>query len=85
MLATTSTCVQFLGPLVSKAPEILELVSLPSLLNAKIYKKDALKAKMKYQSSVYGEEWQLGNFLIYNIPGLRKSPRNVMALNNHLD
>ena len=67
------------GPLVSIAPKILELVSLPSLLNAKNYKKDARKAMMKYQSSGNEEEWQ------YNIPGLRKSPRNIMALNYQLD
>ena len=73
------------SPLVYIAPEILELVSLPSLLNAKIDKNDAIKAMMKYQSSGNAEEWQSGNFLLYNIPGLRRSPRNVMALNYHLD
>ena len=73
------------GPLLFIAPELLELVSLPSLLNAKIYKKDARKAMMKYQSSGNSEEWQSGNFWLYNIPGLRRSPRNVMALNYHLD
>ena len=73
------------GPLVYIAPEILKLVSLPSLLNAKIYKKDARKAMMKYQSSGNAEEWQSGNFLLHNISGLRRSPKNVMTLNYHLD
>ena len=77
-------CVQFFTKVHYIAPEILELVSLPNLLNAKIYKKDARKAMMKNQSSGNAEEWQSGNFMLYNIPGLRRSPRNVIALNCHL-
>ena len=37
------------GPLLSVIPEISELVTPPSLLNAKIYKKDVRKALVKYQ------------------------------------
>ena len=40
---------------------------------------------MKYQSAGNSEEWQSGNFWLYDIPGLRRLPRNVMALSYHLD
>ena len=73
------------GPPVYIAPEIFELYSLPSLLNAKICKKDSRKAMVKQQSSGNTKEWQSDNFLLFNIPGLRGSPRNVMAPNYHLD
>ena len=65
------------GPLLSIIPEISELVTPPTLFNAKIYKKNVQKALIKYQSSGDAEEWQSGNFLLFNIPGLRKSPRNL--------
>ena len=65
------------GPLLSIIPEISELVTPPTLFNAKIYKKYIRKALIKYQSSGDAEEWQSGNFLLSNIPGLRKSPRNL--------
>ena len=53
------------GPLLLIIPEISEFVTPPTtLFNVKIYKKDA-------------QEWQSGNFLLFNIPGLRKSPRNL--------
>ena len=65
------------GPLLSIIPEISELVTRPTLFNAKVYKKDVRKALIKYQSSGDPEEWQSGNFLLFNIPGLRKSPRNL--------
>ena len=50
------------GPLLSIIPEILELVTPPTLLNVKIYKKDVRKALIKYQSSGDAEEWQSCNF-----------------------
>ena len=65
------------GPLLSIIPEISELVTTPTLLNAKFYKKDVRKALVKYQSSGDAEEWQSGNFLLFKIPVLRKSPRNL--------
>ena len=65
------------GPLLSIIPEISELVTPRTLFNAKIYKKDVRKALIKYQSSGDAEEWQSGDFLLVNIPGLRKSPRNL--------
>ena len=71
------------GPLLSVIPEISELVTPPTLLNAKIYKKDVRKALVKYQSSGDAEEWQSGNFLLFNIPGLRKSPRNLTPHNTN--
>ena len=71
------------GPLLSVIPEISELVTSPTLLNAKIYKKDVRKALVKYQSSGDAEEWQSGNFLLFNIPGLRKSPRNLTPHNTN--
>ena len=58
-------------------PEISELVTPPTLFKTKIYKKDVRKALIKYQSSGDAEEWHSGNFLLFNIPGLRKSPRNL--------
>ena len=65
------------GPLLSIIPEISELVTPPTLFNAKVYKKYVPKALIKYQSSGDAEEWQSGNFLLFNIPGLRKLPRNL--------
>ena len=65
------------GPLLSIIPETLELVTPPTLFNAKIYKKNERKALIKYQSPGDAEEWQSGNFLLFNIPGLRKLPRNL--------
>ena len=65
------------GPLLSIIPKISELITPPTLLNAKIYKKDIRKALMKYQSSGDTKEWQSGNFLLFDIPGLRKSPKNL--------
>ena len=55
------------GPLLSIIPEISELVTPPTLFNAKIYKKYIRKALIKYQSSGNAEEWQSGNFLLSNI------------------
>ena len=65
------------GPLLSIIPEISELVTPFTLLNAKINKKYVRKALIKYQFSGDAEEWQSGNFLLFNIPGLLKSPRNL--------
>ena len=65
------------GPQLSIILELSELVTPPTLFNSKIYKKDGRKALIKYQSSGDAEEWQSGNFLLFNIPGLRKSPRNI--------
>ena len=62
-------------------PAMLDLVTLPNLLNIKIYKKDVRRALMEYQSSGHEDEWQSGNFMIYNIPGLRKSQR-ILTQNN---
>ena len=72
------------GPLLSIIPEISELVTPSTLLNAKIYKKDVKNALIKYQSSGNAEEWQSNNFLLFNIPGLRKSPRNLTPENYQL-
>ena len=44
-------------------------------------KKDVRWALMEYQSSGHEDEWQSGNFMIYNIPGLRKSQR-ILTQNN---
>ena len=46
------------GPLLSIIPEISELVTPPTLFNAKIYKKDVQKTLIKYQSSGDAKEWQ---------------------------
>ena len=69
------------GPLLSIIPAIVDLVTLPNLLNIKIYKKDVKRALMEYQSSGNANEWQSSNFLIFNIPGLRKSRRNLASQN----
>ena len=69
------------GPLMHIIPAMLDLVTLPNLLNIKIYKKDVRRALMEYQSSGHEDEWQSGNFMIYNIPGLRKSQR-ILTQNN---
>ena len=81
----TMRSVFYKGPLVSIIPKILDHVTLPSLLNAKIYKNNIRKALMSNQSSGNAEEWQSGNFLLYNIPGLRKSPRNLTPFNYGID
>ena len=59
----------------------VDLVTLPNLLNIRIYKKDLKRALMVNQSSGKADEWQSGNFLIFNIPGLRKSRRNLTSQN----
>ena len=64
-------------PLLSIIPKISELVTPPTLLNAKIYKKRCTKNLDKMSVLRDAEEWQSGNFLLFNIPGLRKSPRNL--------
>ena len=70
------------GPLLSIIPEISELTTLPSLINPKIYKSNVRKALKTVQSQGNEGEWQSNNFLLYNIPGLRKYVRLSMLANH---
>ena len=68
------------GPLLSIIPHISELNTPPALLNPKIYKSNVTKALKTIQSQGNEEEWQVNNFLLFNIPGLRKSLKNSSAV-----
>ena len=52
------------GPLVSIAPEMLELFLFRACLMQKKIKKYSRKAMIQYQSSRNSEEWQSGNFAL---------------------
>ena len=66
----------FKGPLLSIIPNIVELTTPVSLLKIKIYKNNVKVALLKVQAEGDLNEWQASNFILNNIPGLRRSPRN---------
>ena len=68
------------GPLLSIIPQISELTTLPALINPNIYKSNVRRELKNIQSQGNEEEWQANNFLLYNIPGLRKSLKKVNQL-----
>ena len=63
----------FKGPLLSLIPEISELLTHPSPLNLNIYKNYLKKFLLQIQSR--DDEWFTNNFLLCNIPGLRRAPQ----------
>ena len=63
----------FKGPLLAISQNNIEATSLPSLFNFKIYKKSVKRMLLDQQNDGDTEEWPV--FLLYNIPGLRKSAR----------
>ena len=64
------------GPLLSIIPQMSDLTTLPTLLNLKIYRSNVRNALKLIQTQGNEEEWQINNFILYNIPGLRKSLKN---------
>ena len=68
------TSLFYKGPLLFADFATNELLSLISLLSFKSHTKRLLT---DIQSSGDYEEWQTENFKLYNIPGLRKSNRNI--------
>ena len=67
----------FKGPLISIIPHISDLTTLASLLKIQIYKNNVKTALLKAQSEGDVNEWEPSNFILNNIPGLRKSPRET--------
>ena len=65
------------GPLLTTIPEIDDLVTPLSLFSLKAYKRSTKAHLLKIQSMGTLDEWENNNFLLYNIPGLRKSSREV--------
>ena len=65
----------FKGPLLSIIPYIAALTTPTSLLQIKIYKNNVKTALLKAQAEGDVNEWEASNFILNNIPGLRKSPR----------
>ena len=64
------------GPLLTIIPQISELSTLPTLLNHKLYKTNIRTFLMNSQTQGNEVEWQADNFILNNIPGLRKSVIN---------
>ena len=63
----------FKGPLLSIIPQILEQLTPPCFLNYKIYKTNIKRKLLEIQSNGKEDDWLANNFLLYNIPGLRKT------------
>ena len=71
------TSLFFKGPMLSIIPSIAELTTLASLLKIKIYKNNVKKGLLTMQNVGDVNEWEANNFILNNIPGLRRSPRNT--------
>ena len=63
----------FKGPLLSIIPQILEQLTPPCFLNYKIYKGNIKRKLLEIQSNGNTDDWLAENFLLFNIPGLRKT------------
>ena len=63
----------FKGPLIFAKSMINESLSPASFVTLKAYKKNIKQALLLKQKSGDPNEWQNDNFVLYNIPGLRKS------------
>ena len=73
--ATFRTSLFYKGPMLSISP-INSIITIPkSLFSIKIYKNSAKRELIKSQSLGDSEEWP--TFILNNVPGLRKSPRNA--------
>ena len=61
------------GPLLAITPVNKSITTLPTLFSISMYKSAAKRVLLQQQSDGIDEKWP--NFLLYNIPGLRKSHR----------
>ncbi len=66
----------FKGPLMAISQHNINATTLPSLFNINIFKKSVKRMLLEQQSEGDTEEWPV--FLLYDISGLRKSPRNKL-------
>ena len=69
------------GPLLSTGSDINKNLSPASFANLASYKNNLKQSLLSIQNSGISCEWKNDNFLLYNIPGLRKSQaqyRNVI-------
>ena len=67
----------FKGPLLSIIPQILEQLTPPCFLNYKIYKTNIKRKLQEIQSNGKEDDWLANNFLLHNIPGLRKTSLKI--------
>ena len=65
----------FKGPLLSIDPACLQLSTTIKKLSIKAYKNEVKRMLLDIQTQGNADEWQVDNFLLYNIAGLRKSAR----------
>ncbi len=65
----------FKGPLIYIHPESEELQTPTAVLSINVYKTDAKKALLKSQALGDVNDWRTTKFLLFNIPGLRRSSR----------
>ncbi len=63
------------GPLLPTTEHNINITTLPSLFSLNVYKKAVKALLIDLQSQSDGDEWP--NFLLYTIPGLRRSHRNA--------
>ena len=69
------TSIFFKGPLLSIIPSLADLTTPTGLLKIEAYKINVRAALLLMQHAGDINEWQPENFIICNIPGLRRSPR----------
>ena len=65
------------GPLLAISSHNTNITTLPTLFSIKLYKASVKRLLLELQCQ--GSDDNCPNFLLYNIPGLRSSPRNVPA------
>ena len=65
----------FKGPLMSIGHECMQLITPTNKLSIKAYKNEVKRMLLDIQTRGNVDEWQMDNFLLYNIAGLRKSAR----------
>ena len=63
------------GPLISIDPNFSELSTYANALSPNAYKNNTKRILLKLQSAGGTDEWQMDNFPLYTIHGLRRSPR----------
>ena len=71
-----SSSIFFKGPLLAVTGTNTNITCLPSIFSLSIYKSSAKRVLLELQSSANSDEdWP--SFLLHNIPGLRRSPRQT--------
>ena len=66
-------------PLLTIMPDLAALTTPTSLVKISIYKNNAKKALLNVQAGGRESEWQDDNFILHNIPGLRRSARLISS------